>query len=143
MQRADVHEIDGRADSTSVSAHLERYLPNPASSTRQEIAVEADSDATFTAIQTTDVSSQPLLMALSWLRMLPDRVLRRFRGLPPPPQLEEVTIPGLIRSGFWVVLEDAEPERLVLSRLITKTRTEPTDEWARRRGESQARAGDY
>ena len=93
---------------------LECFLAKPASTTRQEVEAEADAATTFASIRKTDVSRAPVVMMLSRLRMLPDRILRRLCGLPPPPELTEVTIPQLIESGYWVVLDDDPPRRLVL-----------------------------
>ena len=175
MQTAELPRTVIAGPAPARNAGLERFLKNAASSTRQERIVEADAATTFDAIRDTDMSRATLVIALSRLRMLPDRALRRLRRLPPPPQPKDQTIRQLIESGYWIVVEDQPPHRLVLglsmwdnaverngltrerfdrpcagavrvcwsltvapvgpsrSRLITETRTEPTNERARRR----------
>jgi hypothetical protein len=86
----------------------------PDSATCQVQIVQADAATTFDAIRTTDFASSPLVIALSRLRELPDRVLRRIRRRPPRRRATRATVDGLIEAGYWVVLEDRPPRELAL-----------------------------
>src|ERR1044072_3707892 len=94
-------------------APLARYLPDPATQTCQEIEVGADAATTFEAIVSTDLASSPPVRALTTIRAIPDRLLRRLRHLPPQPPAQR-TIAGLIDAGWWLVLENNAPHELVL-----------------------------
>lgn len=114
MQTAELPRTVTAGSARARSAGLERFLKNAASATRQVRIVEADAATTFGAIRDTNMLRARLLIALTRLRLLPDRALRRLRGLAPPPHPKEQTIRQLIESGYWIVLEDHPPHRLVL-----------------------------
>ena len=89
----------------------------PASATRQEVAVAADPATVFEAIREADLGDARLVRAAVALRTIPDRILRRLRSTPPAPPPQR-TIGGLIESGWWLVIADDPPERLTLGVVI-------------------------
>jgi hypothetical protein len=97
-----------------LSATLRVDFLDPDSATCQVQIVRADAATTFDAVRTTDFASSPLVIALSRLRELPDRVLRRMRRRPRRRRAARATVGDLIEAGYWVVLEDRPPRELAL-----------------------------
>ena len=92
---------------------LAEFFPAPTTQTFQSIVVAADAETTFRAVKETDLAASPPVRALTLLRALPDRVVRRFRKLPPQPEPQR-TIEGLVDGGWWVRLRDEPPQALAL-----------------------------
>jgi hypothetical protein len=101
-------------ESTSEGLGWHLPQPEPATMTRQAIIVDADQTATFDAIRATGLADSRAVTALARVRMAPDQILRRLRGMAPAPTLKRATLVDLISSGYWIVLEDHPPRELVL-----------------------------
>jgi len=89
------------------------FFRHPATRTCQVVPVDADAETVSQAIKDADLASSPRVRALTVLRALPDRVVRRVRGLPPQPAPRR-TIEGLVEGGWWVRLCDQPPAALAL-----------------------------
>jgi hypothetical protein len=103
-----------RGAQEGLSPTLRLDFSDPDSATCQVQIVEADAATTFNAIRTTDFARSPLVIALSRLRELPDRVLRRIRRKRPRARAARATVGDLIEADYWVVLEDRPPRELAL-----------------------------
>ena len=77
------------------------------------------------------MSRATLVIALSRLRMLPGRACA-CASLPPP-QPKDQTIRQLIESGYWIVVEDQLPHRLVLGLSMWDNAVEPGNGLTRER----------
>jgi hypothetical protein len=94
---------------------LAEFFLQPATRTYQAVTVDADADAetVFQTIKDADLAASPPVRALTLLRAVPDRIVRRVRRLPPQPAARR-TIEGLIEGGWWVQLVDRPPAALAL-----------------------------
>jgi hypothetical protein len=103
-----------RSAQEGLSPTLRLDFSDPDSATCQVQIVKAYAETTFAAIRTTDFTRSPLVIALTRLRALPDRALRRLRRRPPRARAARATVGDLIEAGYWVVLEDRPPRELAL-----------------------------
>ena len=107
-----------------LSPTLRMDFSEPDSATCQLQIVEADAATTFDAIRTTNFAGSRVVIALSRLRELPSRVIRRLRRRPPHPRAVRATVGDLIDAGYWVVLEDRAPRELALGLSMWDERVE-------------------
>jgi hypothetical protein len=107
-----------------LSRALRKHFSQPESSTTQTVIVNARAATTFDAIRGTDFADSRVVMALSRLRGLPDRLIRRLRGLPAPPAMATATLDDLIAADYWLVLEDRPPVELALGLSMWDRRTQ-------------------
>jgi len=72
---------------------LDEMMPAPDAATTVTVLVDADAPTTYAAILDADFaampSEDPVLRCVIAARALPDRISRRLRAQPPPPQLAE------------------------------------------------------
>ena len=116
-------EAERRAEA-GLSSGLGSNFPDPESVTCQVQVVKADASTTFDAIRTVNFADSPVVVALSRLRELPDRVIRRVRQKPPHPRASQATVDGLIEAGYWIVLDDRPPLELALGLTMWDQRVE-------------------
>src|SRR5580692_7479256 len=91
----------------SSNAMLDRYMPEFDVASRHEIVVAAPIDRVYAAVKEADFNSGWIVRALVALRTLPARIAGRKKPAPAP------HAPGLLRSGFTLLEEDA-PNEFVL-----------------------------
>lgn len=106
------------------SARLATAVPDAYAETWQSVEVEASPATTYEAVLTTDLSDFPPVRFLAWLRGIPDHVLRKLRGLHPPPAAEKGTLDGLVAAGWWVELARDAPEEILLGLVMWDRRLE-------------------
>jgi hypothetical protein len=85
---------------------VDRYLPEYDVVEVQELRVHAPPDLTYAAIREADLRD-PMISALFAIRELPDRLARRWRGEPLPPEPATFTFADLATPGMgWMLLAE-------------------------------------
>ena len=99
-------------------------MPETYAETWQSVEVDASPDTTYEAVLTTDLSDFPPVRFLAWIRGLPDRAVRKLRGLNPPPTAAEGTLAGLVDAGWWIELDRTTPKEISLGLVMWDRRIE-------------------
>lgn len=93
---------------------VDRHLPNYDVSDVYSVTVNATPEETWRAIRTANLWSDPLVRALSNVRLLPTRVLAVVRRQPQPETPSAVRFGDLVESGDdWVKLGEERDVELV------------------------------
>lgn len=93
---------------------IDRYLPSCDETYIYEASVAATPDDTYAAMKDTNLRD-PVIDLLFDLRELPQRIARRWRGEPRPPDAPRVTFGESTKQGpAWVILAEEPGVELVL-----------------------------
>ena len=112
------------AQTHPISSSLTAAVPNTYAETWQSVEVDAPPETTYEAVLTTDLSDFPPVRFLAWIRGIPDRVIRKLRGLAPPPTADEGTLRGLVEAGWWIELPREAPKEISLGLVMWDRRVE-------------------
>lgn len=114
---------------------IDTYLPTFDVTTIHHTVVEATPEETYAAVRRIDFARSPVIRALTWAQMLPDRIAARLRGEhSPAAEQPSFTLDDLLATDFWVLLGE-EPGVEIAFGLVGKfwelaskpVRVEPTE----------------